>query len=160
MDLVTKALAVAQEAHRGQVDKLGKPYIFHPIRVSDSLSDYSEEIQAVGLLHDVIEDTELTLEDLHLMDFPVGVIHLVEILTKKEGVTYKEYISNITFVQEAIIVKIADIKDNYPKPLRPLPEEDKGLEERYKWAIFELGKALYGEDVLNRLKKNMEKNEP
>ena len=132
MDLVTKALAVAQEAHRGQRDKLGKPYIYHPIRVAHSLQHYDEELQAAGLLHDVLEDTELTVEDLHLMEFPVGVISLVEILTKDENYTYKDYVRNIGYVKEAIIIKIADVMDNYSRPLRPLPEESKGLQERYE----------------------------
>ena len=142
MNLVVKALAVAQEAHTGQKDKNGKPYILHPIRVADSLKDHGEETQAAGLLHDVIEDTDLTIEDLHLMKFPLNVIFLVEILTKKDDVSYKDYVYNIGWTPQAIIIKIADIMDNYPRFERPLPEDFKGLKKRYDWAIDYLSDKL------------------
>ena len=85
MSTLERAIQVAVSAHAGQVDKAGQPYILHPLRVMLHVSGLHERISAV--LHDVVEDTDLTLEDLAGEGFPDDVIMALEALTKREGET-------------------------------------------------------------------------
>ena len=109
--LFERALNVAVQAHWGQTDKGGTPYIHHPIAVAANFQ--IEFLQAVGLLHDVVEDTSVTLDDLfnvHL--FPRAVVDAVDCLTRRQGESYKAYINRIKPNSMARAVKIADIKHN------------------------------------------------
>ncbi len=105
-----KAVAIATKAHEGQVDKAGQPYITHPIRVMESCSTEEEKICAV--LHDVIEDTDITLEDLRAEGFSEEILTALSLVTKKEGEDYDAFIERICVDPLAIRVKLADLKDN------------------------------------------------
>lgn len=105
-----KALALAVKAHRGQRDKSGFPYIFHPVRVMLRLKNL--EAQIVALLHDILEDSAISATDLQQAGFSPTVIEAVSCLTKKEGEDYFEYISRVKGNHLARAVKLADIEDN------------------------------------------------
>lgn len=130
MTMLRNAIAMAALAHGGQVDKVGAPYIFHPIRVASTFSD--EISQTVAVLHDVIEDTYVTLADLDA-HFPQTVVNAVDALTRREGEAYEDFILRAGRNPIARLVKIADLRDNlrpgaphltarYEKALRVLEE--------------------------------------
>lgn len=97
-------------AHKGQVDKAGKPYILHPIRLMFKMSSENEMIAAV--LHDVVEDTDWTMEKLIAEEFDQEVITAVRLLTHDKTVPYKNYIEAIKTNKIALKVKLADLEDN------------------------------------------------
>lgn len=110
MNLYDLALSIALEAHKGQVDKAGEDYMNHPIFVA-SLVDTEEE-KAAALLHDVIEDSEMSLTDLLNNGIPSGVLQAVSILTKDKKLTYQEYLVRVKSNDIATKVKLADLKHN------------------------------------------------
>ncbi|QBX24261.1 guanosine-3',5'-bis(diphosphate) 3'-pyrophosphohydrolase [Streptococcus phage Javan180] len=101
---------MAKKAHLGQVDKAGVDYIKHPITVASFVK--TDEEKATAYLHDVIEDTSLTLLDLEEYDFPRSVIEAVDILTKKKGQDYQSYLNLVKTNKLARTVKLADLKHN------------------------------------------------
>ena len=108
--LTKKALKLSFEAHRDQVDKTGLPYVFHPFHLAEGMTD---EISCVcALLHDVVEDTSYTLDDLREMGFPEDVIAVLTLLTHEEGVPYMEYVEKIKENPIAVCVKLADLAHN------------------------------------------------
>lgn len=105
-----QALKVAYEAHKPQVRDGGNtPYIVHPFRVSMVMND--ETSQVVALLHDVVEDTKVTLKDLGMM-FPKEVTEAVDALSRRKDEKYFDYINRLSKNEIAVDVKIADIMDN------------------------------------------------
>lgn len=103
-----RAYEVAKKAHFGQVDKAGVDYIKHPEIVASFVK--TDEEKAVAFLHDVIEDTALTLQDLRNDGFSEKVINAVDILTKKKGQTYQSYMELVKTNELARIVKLADLR--------------------------------------------------
>lgn len=110
MPTLEDAIALAVEAHRGQLDKYGGPYITHPLRVMFQLEEETDRIVAV--LHDVIEDSELTLADLERMGYDETIIAALDGLTKREGEAYPDYISRALAHPISRRVKLADLTDN------------------------------------------------
>ena len=108
--MIEKALQIALDAHKGQVDKGGKPYILHPLWVASKM-DTEEEI-AVALLHDVLEDSNLKSRDLLEAGLPTGVVWSVVLLTKNKHIEYDKYIGTIKHDPVARKVKLADLKHN------------------------------------------------
>jgi (p)ppGpp synthase/HD superfamily hydrolase len=106
------ARAIATIAHRGQVDKAGNPYIDHPNRVAASLSNEHNNTIAAAWLHDVIEDSFITAEDLLAAGVHPEVVGNVELLTRRKDVRPDEYYADITQSYAAKKVKLADIADN------------------------------------------------
>lgn len=107
--LTQKAACIAYAAHAGQTDKAGMPYIFHPYHVAEQMHDETEI--CVALLHDVVEDTLVTLSDLE-KEFPADVVAALKLLTRKEDEEYLDYIHKIKADPIARAVKIADLKHN------------------------------------------------
>lgn len=105
------AMAIAQGAHFNQVDKLGKPYIEHPLRVAHTFlgNDY---YMTVAVLHDVLEDSDYIREQLVEWGIPESLVQYVEILTRNPKDTYMEYIEKIGNYSLTTKVKIADLQDN------------------------------------------------
>ena len=132
------ALSIATKAHRGQFDKAGIDYIEHPIFVASQVD--SEEEKAVALLHDVIEDSSVTAEELLNAGLPETVVTAVQILSKKKGQDYQTYLKTVKSNPLARAVKLADLKHNSDL-LRLETITDKDLErlEKYKKAIDYLG---------------------
>lgn len=105
-----KALKLCFEAHKDQVDKSGMPYVFHPFHLAEQMTD--EDTTIVALLHDVVEDTDYTLEDLKNMGFSQQVLEAIALMTHEEDVPYLEYVAKIKENPIAKAVKLADIDHN------------------------------------------------
>ena len=110
MPKTKKAMKLCYEAHRDQTDKSGIPYVFHPIHVAEQMTD--ETTTVVALLHDVIEDTDYTLDDLRAMGFGEEAIDALALLTHREHVPYLQYVSQIKDNRTARAVKLADLRHN------------------------------------------------
>ena len=108
--LTNKALKLMYEKHKDQVDKQGIPYVFHPFIVANNMENEDETI--VALLHDVLEDTNTTLEDLKNLGFNDNIIEAIDTLTRKDDEDYQTYIERIGKNQLARKVKIADLYHN------------------------------------------------
>ena len=108
-ELTMKAMVLAYNAHHGQFDKGGVPYIFHPIHLAEQMDD--EISTCVALLHDTVEDTPVTLEDL-AKEFPAEVVNAVRLLTHAEDVEYFDYVRAIKSDPIATKVKLADLTHN------------------------------------------------
>ena len=109
-DLTKKAMLLSYNAHHGQYDKGGLPYVFHPFHLAEQMR--TEETVVIALLHDVIEDTEYTLDDVSGMGFPKAVLDALACLTHDKTVPYMDYIANIKKNPLARVVKIADLRHN------------------------------------------------
>ncbi|MFO7779370.1 MAG: HD domain-containing protein [Nitriliruptoraceae bacterium] len=122
--LLGAALAIATRAHAGQVDKAGNGYLAHPLRVAARVVDEGEEVVAAALLHDVLEDSELTLQDLAAAGMPPKVLETVDRLTRRPGESHSAAVRRAAAHPVAAVVKRADIADNTdPARLALLPEE-------------------------------------
>ena len=108
-ELTIKAMNLAYNAHHGQFDKGGVPYIFHPIHLAEEMDD--EVSTCVALLHDTVEDTNVTLEEL-AQSFPREIVEAVDLLTHREGVEYFDYVRAIKNNPVAVKVKLADLRHN------------------------------------------------
>lgn len=104
------AIALAAKAHKGQTDKAGSNYILHPLRVMMQCETVHEMMAAV--LHDVVEDSECTLEDLQKMNFPAEVITAVDCLSQRRGEDYFKFIGRCASNEIARRVKLLDLQDN------------------------------------------------
>lgn len=109
-NLTKKALKISFNAHKNQVDKTGVPYIFHPFHLAEQMDD--EASVCVALLHDVIEDTEYTFNDLEKEGFTKEIIDAIKLLTHDSNVPYLDYVNMIKENSIARKVKLADLKHN------------------------------------------------
>lgn len=123
---VEDAVALARRAHQGQVDKAGEAYIDHPLRVMERVSGDSERMAAV--LHDVLEDTDVTAADLRSAGCPEPVVVAVEALTKRAGEPLAESMARVGADPIAVAVKRADLADNADP--RRLASLDRSTSER------------------------------
>lgn len=133
-DLTKKALKISFNAHKNQVDKSGMPYVFHPFHLAEQMDD--EYSVCVALLHDVVEDTDITVEELITKGFPKEVINAIELMTHSDSVPYLDYVKAIKNNPIACKVKLADLENN--SDLSRLDKiDDKALERvaKYKKAI-------------------------
>ena len=108
--LTKKALRLCFDAHREQVDKTGLPYVFHPFHLAEQMKD--EYTTVCALLHDVVEDTDYTLDDLRGMGFPDPVVDALALLTHDPAVPYMDYVKVIATNPIARKVKMADLRHN------------------------------------------------
>ncbi|MGH9942740.1 MAG: HD domain-containing protein [Pyrinomonadaceae bacterium] len=104
------AILLAVQAHQGQTDKAGQPYILHPLRMMTKMKTEAEMMAAV--LHDVVEDTDWSLGRLREQGFPDEVLAAVECLTRGEGESYAAFIERVKTNRIATRVKLADLEDN------------------------------------------------
>lgn len=134
--LTQKAMLLAYDAHHGQRDKAGIPYIFHPFHLAEQMPD--ELTTCVALLHDVVEDTPLTLDDL-AGDFPPAIINALALLTHQPDTSYDDYIRALRDDPIAAIVKRADLLHNSDESrlaLCPISEAEKNrLRQKYQKAL-------------------------
>jgi (p)ppGpp synthase/HD superfamily hydrolase len=117
-ELLEKAIAIAVNAHQGQKDRYNSPYILHPLRVMARLDSATEKI--VGILHDVVEDTDWTFDQLSREGFPATILSALECVTKKEGEEYEAFVKRSARDPVARRVKLADLEDNMD--LRRMPQ--------------------------------------
>ena len=128
--LLEKAIRIASNAHFGQTDKAGMPYIFHPLRVMEQCISVEEKI--VAILHDTIEDTEITANCLFNDGFPAYIVEAVQSLTRLENESYEGFIQRVSQNLLATKIKIADLQDNLNlSRLDRITEKDFARIERY-----------------------------
>lgn len=143
--MLEKAILIATKAHYGQLDKGGQPYILHPLRIMQSCNTDLEKICAV--LHDIIEDTNISLNELREEGFSEDVLVILDLLTKKENEEYSTFIDRISKNETACRVKIADLQDNINLLLIESPSiEDKKRVEKYMDTFEKLYGVLYPEE--------------
>lgn len=131
---IIKAHEIAKMAHFGQVDRAGIEYIKHPETVASFVK--TDEEKAVAYLHDVIEDTSLTLLDLEMFGFSKNIIEAVDILTKKKGQDYQSYLDLVKTNELARVVKLADLRHNSDLTRLPkITKKDLERNEKYSSAI-------------------------
>lgn len=125
-----KALILCFEAHRDQKDKSGMPYVFHPFHLAEQME--TEETTIVALLHDVVEDSDFTLDDLRKEGFSESVLEAIDLMTHAPDVDYMDYVKKIKTNAIAKAVKLADLRHN--SDLSRLDEvTEKALERQKKY---------------------------
>lgn len=143
MSTLAKAIALAAEAHVDQVDKVGKPYILHPLRMmmrlaaqqSSTDAPTATDAQIVAVLHDVVEDTTITLDELRAVGFSAQIVEALDCVTRRETESYSEFIERSQSNELARIVKLADLEDNMDLTrLEALTEDAVARLERYHQA--------------------------
>jgi guanosine-3',5'-bis(diphosphate) 3'-pyrophosphohydrolase len=133
-EMLDMAIKVAVGAHAGQVGKNGEPYILHPLRVM--MKQPTTELKTVAVLHDVVEDTKISLNDLNEMGFPPNILRALALLTHDADVPYDIYIENLTKDPLAHSVKFADLQDNLDISRLPeITEEDLARCAKYTRAL-------------------------
>ena len=111
--MLSKAIQIASTAHINQVDRGGEPYILHPIRVMNDVCSDDCELRQIAVMHDVLEDSEYTIDNLRNEGFSLDVITALDLLNHdKDNDTYNEYIEKVASNYNAILVKMADLRDN------------------------------------------------
>ena len=129
------ALKICFEAHKDQLDKSGLPYVFHPFHLAEQMTD--EETCAVALLHDVVEDTDITLGDLEKLGFGEKILEAISLMTHNEGVDYMDYVAKIKTNPIARAVKLADLRHNSDMTrFDTVTDWDIKRSEKYKRAIL------------------------
>ena len=133
------AFEIAKTAHAGQTDKAGLDYILHPLQVAAEMT--TDEEKAVALLHDIIEDTDVTASELLAKGLPDNVVEAVEALTKKHNQNYAAYMAGVKKNRLATAVKLADLKHNSDlSRLEKITQKDRERAEKYRKAIEYLSK--------------------
>ena len=133
-DMTKKAMMIAFQSHKNQTDKSGMPYIYHPVHLAEQMKD--EETTCVALLHDVVEDTDWTLDELREQGFDARIIEALKLMTHAEGVPYMEYVTQIKPNPIAKVVKLADLRHNSDLTrLNEVNEKALARVEKYKKAI-------------------------
>ena len=133
-ELTKKAMKLCFKAHKDQVDKSGLPYVFHPFHLAEQMPD--EITTVTALLHDVVEDTDYTLEDLIEMGFPKEVTDAIRLMTHDDAVPYLEYVRILKDNPVARTVKLADLKHNSDlSRLDVIDEKALKRVEKYRKAI-------------------------
>lgn len=129
-----KALKLSFEAHKNQVDKSGIPYIYHPFHLAEQMPDENSTI--VALLHDVVEDTDYTFEDLQAMGFSDTVVEALKLMTHADSVPYMDYVKKIKDNKIACAVKLADLRHNSDlSRLDIVDEKARERQQKYKEAM-------------------------
>ena len=124
-EMLGRALLLATNAHAGQFDRGGTPYILHPLKVLHYLKTDDEELQCMAILHDVIEDTPTTYRDLRNAGMSGSVIAAIRALTKQPGQTFEEYKEEVFANRDAMLVKLADLRHNSDiRRLKGVTEKD------------------------------------
>ncbi|MCI0524983.1 MAG: HD domain-containing protein [Acidobacteria bacterium] len=140
MATLEKAISIAAQAHESQKDKSGAPYILHPLRMMMRMK--SETAMIAAILHDVVEDSDWTLEQLRGEGFSEEVLEAVDCLTNRDGESYDEFIVRVKTSIIARQVKIADLEDNMDiKRIGEMTPKDLARIEKYHRAW----RALTGE---------------
>jgi (p)ppGpp synthase/HD superfamily hydrolase len=137
MPTIEDAIRLALDKHHGQTDKSGAPYILHPLRVMAGMQTETERIVAV--LHDVVEDSDVTLDDLRRMGYSAEIVAAIDQLSRREDETYEQFIQRIKPHPLAVRVKLGDLLDNMDIR-RNAALDEKALErfQRYQKAWVEL----------------------
>jgi len=132
-DLLERAIAIAVEAHAGQKDKNGDPYLLQPCRMMCRVQSASERVVAV--LHDVVEDTHWTFKDLKKEGFSDQIVKALDCLTKRDGEEYDQFVRRAASNKLARRVKLEDLKDNMDvRRFKEVTNKEKDKLQKYLWA--------------------------
>ena len=141
--MLSKMLHLATNAHDGQTDKAGKPYIMHCLKVMHYLKSDDEELMCIAVGHDLVEDTDVTYRQLKDLGFSERVITGIYSLTKQRGQTYDEYKRQIFANQDAMRVKLCDLRHNSDiRRLKGVTEKDIQRIAKYHQFYLEIKKEL------------------
>ena len=142
-NLLNKMIVLATNAHAGQYDKGGNPYILHPFKVMHYLKSDDEELQCIALGHDIIEDTDVTYLQLVEGGFTERIIQGIRDLTKLPGETYNDYKLRVMSNEDAMKVKMADLRHNTDiRRLKGVTEKDLVRIEKYHRFYLEIAAKL------------------
>lgn len=142
-EMLDKMLLIATNAHHGQMDKGGNPYILHPLKVMHYLKSNDEELMCMALGHDVIEDTSVTYQDLRDQGISERVIAALRCLTKQPGQTLDEYKAAVFSNEDAMRVKLADLRHNSDiRRLKGVTEKDMERMAKYQRFYLEIQARL------------------
>ena len=124
-EMLGKMIKLMVDAHDGQFDRGGQPYCCHPLKVMHYLKTTDEELMCIALGHDVVEDTDVTYQDLRAAGMSERVINGIRALTKQPGHTYDEYKESVFANRDAMLVKSADLRHNTDiRRLKGVTEKD------------------------------------
>lgn len=138
-----KAIFIAAREHLGVKDKGGNAYILHPMRIAMRLRTNDEELMSIAILHDVIEDSKLTFEDLLNEGFSERVVAGLRLLTHQKGVSYDDYIDGMRGNRDALRVKREDLRDNSDiTRLKGVTEKDLKRMEKYQRSFIKVEQYL------------------
>jgi len=141
--MLTNAILLAVQSHAGQYDKAGQPYALHPLKVMHYLKSDDEELQCIAVLHDVVEDCDVSWDDLHAAGMSARVVDAVRALTKQRGQTYAEYKTAVFSNVDAMRVKLADLRHNTDiRRLKGVSDRDRERNVRYHEFAFEIQQRL------------------
>jgi guanosine-3',5'-bis(diphosphate) 3'-pyrophosphohydrolase len=142
-EMLDTMLVIVTNAHHGQFDKGGNPYILHPLKVMHYLKSDDEELMCMALGHDVIEDTKVTYKDLREAGITERVINGIRALTKQPGQTYDEYKQGVFENEDAMRVKLADLRHNTDiRRLKGVTEKDIARMAKYHTFYLEIQSKL------------------
>ena len=140
-EALSLAISIATKAHEGQYDRGGKPYILHPLHLMTQLL-FDTELASIAVLHDVVEDSDVTLDDLTRQGFSPRIVSALRLLTHEPGVSYAGYIEGICGSYDAIRVKRKDLEHNSDiTRLKGITEKDLVRTKKYHAAFIRLTKA-------------------
>lgn len=149
--MLAKAIAFASEKHVDQVDRGGKAYILHPLRMMMRLRTSDEELMAIAVLHDVVEDCSVSEEDLYDLGMSKRVVEGVMVLTKRGGETYSGFIDRVLCNRDAMLVKREDLRDNSDLTrLRGIGEKDVKRMNEYMVAFNRVEEGLKGNIIVSK----------
>jgi GTP diphosphokinase / guanosine-3',5'-bis(diphosphate) 3'-diphosphatase len=142
-EMLAQMLHIATSAHHGQFDRGGNPYILHPLKVMHYLKSDDEELMCIALGHDVIEDTSVTYNDLIDAGMSLRVVEGIRALTKKRGYTYEQYKERVFANEDAMRVKMADLRHNTDiRRLKGVTEKDIARMAKYHQFYMEIRAKL------------------
>lgn len=142
-EMLARMLHIATNAHDGQFDRGGNPYILHPLKVMHYLKSDDEELMCMALGHDVVEDTSITYKDLREAGMSDRVVEGIRALTKVPGETYEEYKERVFFNEDAMRVKMADLRHNTDiRRLKGVTEKDIARMAKYHTFYVEIKAKL------------------
>lgn len=142
-EMLSAAIVIATNAHAGQYDKGGAPYILHPLKVMHYLKSDDEELMACAVLHDVIEDTSVTYRQLAEAGMTKLVLTTVGLLTKQPGQTLEEYKEQVMSTKTSMLVKMADLRHNSDiRRLKGITDKDIARMAKYHQFYMEIQAKL------------------
>jgi len=142
-EMLEMMIQIATKAHAGQLDQGGMPYILHPLTVMHTLHTDDEELMCIAIGHDMVEDTDVTFQELRDLGFTERVIQGINDLSKRRGETLAEYKTRVKSNKDAILVKREDLRHNSDiRRLRGVKQRDIDRMIRYHEFWVELNDAL------------------
>jgi (p)ppGpp synthase/HD superfamily hydrolase len=148
--LLARAIQFAADRHAGQVDKGGNAYILHPLRMMMRLRTNDPELMAIAVLHDVVEDCDVSFDELRAIGMTERVVTGVRALTRQAGETYEQFIERLAFSPDALLVKREDLRDNSDLTrLRGVTEKDVARMQRYMLAFKRVEALLHTARLLS-----------